>query len=58
VLSRRPLGPALALQWVQKYIGLFGGDVSRVTIAGESAGAGSVMNHVIAYGGATSPQLF
>lgn len=27
-----------ALQWVQSYIGLFGGDPSAVTISGESSG--------------------
>ena len=27
-----------ALQWVQSYIGLFGGNASAVTISGESAG--------------------
>jgi len=32
-----------SLKWVQSYIKLFGGDASRVTISGESAGAGGVM---------------
>lgn len=32
----------LALQWIQKHIGLFGGDARQVTVGGESAGAMSV----------------
>ncbi|KAI2469042.1 alpha/beta-hydrolase [Annulohypoxylon bovei var. microspora] len=46
----------LALEWVQKYIALFGGSKDEVTVMGESAGASSIVHHITAYGGsATAP---
>ncbi|KAF8261992.1 carotenoid ester lipase precursor [Lactarius quietus] len=43
----------LALHWVQKYICEFGGDPSKVTIWGASAGAVSVSLQMLANGGNT-----
>ncbi|KAI4232064.1 MAG: hypothetical protein LQ349_005229 [Xanthoria aureola] len=47
-----------ALQWVQTYIHLFGGNASQVTLAGESAGGGSVMLQAMAFGGTLGTSLF
>ncbi|KAI0973891.1 carboxylesterase [Xylaria arbuscula] len=46
------------LQWVKKNIHLFGGDPTRVTISGESAGGGSVMLQTMANGGREGGALF
>lgn len=48
----------LALTWIQEHASLFGGDPSRVTVMGESAGGGSIMHHLTAYGGTKGAPLF
>ncbi|KAG8533899.1 uncharacterized protein KY384_001640 [Bacidia gigantensis] len=44
-----------ALQWIQDYIGLVGGDKTKVSAWGESAGAGSILHHLTAFGGKQDP---
>jgi carboxylesterase type B len=46
------------LDWVYKNIHLFGGDPERVTVMGVSAGGGSIMHQVTAYGGTRGPAPF
>ncbi|RYO96284.1 hypothetical protein DL764_007499 [Monosporascus ibericus] len=45
------LDQRLALRWVRNNIHLFGGDKDKVTAIGGSAGAGSIIHHIAAYGG-------
>lgn len=52
VVNAGLLDQAFAFDWVQTHISKFGGDATKVTIAGESAGAGSVMLHAISSHGA------
>ena len=58
VVNAGILDQHFALQWVQSYIGQFGGNSSHVTISGESAGGGSVMLQDMAYGGTLGDSLF
>ncbi|KAL0065729.1 hypothetical protein AAF712_007212 [Marasmius tenuissimus] len=58
VLNAGLLDQNFALRWVQEHISKFGGDPTKVTIWGESAGAGSVLQQVIAEDGQTDPPLF
>ena len=52
------LDQRFALEWIQKYINLFGGDPQRVTLLGESAGCGSIMYQMTAFGGTKGPVPF
>ncbi|TWU72872.1 hypothetical protein ED733_003753 [Metarhizium rileyi] len=46
---------ALLLEWVQKYVDQVGGDKKRVSAWGESAGAGSILHHLIREDGGKDP---
>ncbi|KAL5492352.1 hypothetical protein ACEPAI_3799 [Sanghuangporus weigelae] len=48
----------ICIEMVQNHISSFGEDPARVTIRGESAGAGSVLQYITAHGGNTEPPLF
>ncbi|KZV69261.1 alpha/beta-hydrolase [Peniophora sp. CONT] len=52
------LDQRFALEWVQQHARAFCGDPARVTIFGHSAGAGSVLQHLIAHGGESEQKLF
>ncbi|KJZ73668.1 hypothetical protein HIM_07001 [Hirsutella minnesotensis 3608] len=41
----------VGLEWIKKYIHLFGGDPDNVTVFGASAGGGSIMHHITGEGG-------
>ena len=44
-----------ALGWVQRHVSIFGGDPTKITIIGGSAGGGSVMDQMIIFGGESNP---
>ncbi|KAF8246312.1 alpha/beta-hydrolase [Wilcoxina mikolae CBS 423.85] len=45
------------LKWIQDYISLVGGNKLAVTVMGESAGAGSILHHLIGNGGTLDPMF-
>lgn len=49
------LDQRLALEWIQQYIHLVGGDRENVSALGESAGGGSLLHHLVLNGGTTRP---
>ncbi len=42
-----------ALRWVRESIGAFGGDAERITVFGESAGAGAILQLCVSPGEVT-----
>ncbi|GKT40877.1 lipase 5 [Colletotrichum spaethianum] len=47
-----------ALRWIQENVAAFGGDPSKVTLWGQSAGAISIGHQILAYGGNGAEELF
>lgn len=41
-----------AIQWVKKYIHLFGGSAENITVLGSDSGAASILHHITAKNGA------
>jgi carboxylesterase type B len=52
------LDQRLALNWVKQYIHTFGGDASKISIMGQSAGASSVELHIVATPPGETANLF
>jgi carboxylesterase type B len=52
------LDQSFGLQWIQSHISLFGGDPDEVTVMGQSAGGGSILHQITAYGGSQGPSPF
>ncbi|KAF2667279.1 alpha/beta-hydrolase [Microthyrium microscopicum] len=44
--------------WIQSYIHLVGGDPGKVSVWGQSAGAGSILHHLVAFGGKNGKAKF
>ena len=49
------LDARLAIEWVVKHISQFGGDPKQITLAGQSAGGGMVMDQLVMYDGKNPP---
>lgn len=45
-------------EWIKQFGGLFGGDIANINVWGESAGAGSIVHHLTAFGGKKGDAIF
>lgn len=48
----------MVLKWIQKNIALFGGDPTKVTIIGQSAGGASVTYHILSPNSKGTKEVF